>query len=195
MFFIIYVFKCAPSETMTSGEQLDGIDKINGCLMTGVLKMKHESDLSEERMRRGFELLFFAYRDFISDSDAILSKYSFGRAHHRVVYFVGRHPKINVSELLSILQITKQSLSRVLSQLIEQGFITQTPGSTDRRQRLLELSDKGVKLEHSLWEQTSKRFITAYKECGDASIGFEAILRNMMNDDLVAPVRQMIDGK
>src|SRR5437764_13068313 len=95
--------------------------------------------LSEEEVRQGIELLFFAYRDFTAEPDAILMRYGFGRAHHRVVHFVGRHPQMTVSELLGILRITKQSLSRVLGQLVRQEFIVQRPGSQDRRQRLLEL--------------------------------------------------------
>src|ERR1043165_4773776 len=93
--------------------------------------------LREPDLRQGIELLFYAYRDFTAEADAILAEYGVGRAHHRVIYFVGRNPNMNVSELLDILKITKQSLSRVLSQLVTQGFIIQRPGSTDRRQRLL----------------------------------------------------------
>src|SRR5215471_3450295 len=86
----------------------------------------------EEELRQGIELLFYAYRDFTAEPDAMLAKYGFGRAHHRVIYFVGRHPEMTVTELLHILRITKQSLSRVLSQLVAQGFITQRPGRRDR---------------------------------------------------------------
>ena len=92
--------------------------------------------LSEEEVRQAIELLFFAYRDFTAEPDAILTRYGFGRAHHRVVHFVGRRPHITVGELLTILKITKQSLNRVLGQLVRQGFIVQHHGSQDRRQRL-----------------------------------------------------------
>ena len=88
--------------------------------------------LREDELRQGIELLFYAYRDFTSEPDAILAQYGFGRAHHRVVYFVGRHPEMTVTELLGILKITKQSLSRVLSQLVEQGFVKQRAGERDR---------------------------------------------------------------
>src|ERR1700690_900815 len=101
----------------------------------------------EEDVRQGIELLFYAYRDFTAEPDAMLSRYGFGRAHHRVIYFVGRHPQMSVSDLLGILSITKQSLSRVLSQLVRQAFIIQRTGSRDRRLRLLELTPKGVELE------------------------------------------------
>src|SRR5210317_978006 len=96
--------------------------------------------LREEELRYSIELMFFAYRDFTGEADAMLESCDLGRAHHRVIYFVGRHPGINVSELLAILNITKQSLSRVLSQLIEDGYIEQEQGTTDKRQRLLSLT-------------------------------------------------------
>jgi hypothetical protein len=83
--------------------------------------------LSDEEVRQGIELLFFAYRDFTAEPDAILTQYNFGRAHHRVVHFVGRRPQMTVGELLLILRITKQSLNRVLGQLVRQGFIVQHP--------------------------------------------------------------------
>jgi len=112
--------------------------------------------LREEELRQGIELLYFAYRDFTAESDAMLARYGFGRAHHRVVYFVGRHPQMSVSDLLGILRITKQSLSRVLGQLVRQGFILQKPGKSDRRQRLLELTEKGLELERQLSEHKKK---------------------------------------
>ena len=83
------------------------------------------------------ELLFFAYRDFIADADRLLTRYNFGRAHHRVLYFVDRRPGLSVAELLDLLKITKQSLSRVLKDLLDQNYIEQRPGLLDRRQRLM----------------------------------------------------------
>lgn len=92
------------------------------------------------------ELLFFAYRDFVADPDLMLAQYSYGRAHHRVLHFVNRTPGIPVATLLEILKITKQSLARVLKQLIEDGYITQQTGEQDRRQRLLYPTEKGRSL-------------------------------------------------
>ncbi|MEM9279975.1 MAG: MarR family transcriptional regulator [Pseudomonadota bacterium] len=103
------------------------------------------------------ELLFFAYRDFVSDPDKRLSNYNFGRAHHRVLYFVNRSPGMTVAELLDILRITKQSLGRVLKQLIESGHIVQTEGATDRRKRLLFPTSKGRELILELSEPQSER--------------------------------------
>src|SRR3984957_13934982 len=88
------------------------------------------------------ELLFFAYRDFVADADEILSKFAFGRAHHRVLHFINRNPGMKVAELLDILKITKQSLGRVLKQLIDEGYVVQREGA-DRRQRLLYVSPAG----------------------------------------------------
>jgi DNA-binding MarR family transcriptional regulator len=92
------------------------------------------------------ELLFFAYRDFVSDPDDALAKFSFGRAHHRVLHFVNRNPGMKVAELLDVLKITKQSLGRVLKQLIDEGYVEQKEGATDRRQRLLFVTARGEAL-------------------------------------------------
>ena len=125
----------------------------------------------------GRELLFFAYRDYMSEPVDILRKYEFGPAHHRVLHFVGRKPGMTVSELLAILKITKQSLSRVLGALIRQGFIRQETGSADKRQRLLYLTGKGVALEEEVSEPQRRRFARAYAEAGPAAVaGFTRLL-------------------
>src|SRR5260221_673739 len=138
--------------------------------------------LREEELRQGIELLFYAYRDFTSGPDAILASYGFGRAHHRVIYFVGRHPEMTVTELLGILKITKQSLSRVLSQLVDQGFITQRAGERDRRQRLLELTVKGIELERQLSENQRARVAKAYREAGAQAVdGFRKVMLGVIS--------------
>jgi DNA-binding MarR family transcriptional regulator len=139
--------------------------------------------LREEELRQAIELLFFAYRDFTAEPDQILASYRFGRAHHRVIYFVGRHPAITVSELLQILSITKQSLSRVLGQLVAEDFIRQRPGQKDRRRRLLELTEKGAALERQLTETQRNRMATAFRDAGaDAVEGFRRVLVNVMDE-------------
>lgn len=139
--------------------------------------------LREEELRQGIELLFFGYRDFTAEPDAMLAEYGFGRAHHRVIYFVGRHPGITVSDLLSILRITKQSLSRVLGQLVEETFITQRPGARDRRQRLLELTEKGIELERQLTERQRGRIARAYREAGAEAVeGFRKVLIGLIDE-------------
>ena len=140
--------------------------------------------LRESELRAGLELLFFAYRDFTKDPDTILEKYGFGRAHHRVIYFVGRNPGLPVADLLRILRITKQSLSRVLKQLVEDGFIEQRTGSRDRRQRLLYLTDKGRELEQELSAPQQERVAKAYREAGpEAVAGYRKVLAQLLNDD------------
>ena len=103
------------------------------------------------------ELLFFAYRDFTSDPDQILADYGFGRAHHRVLHFVNRRPGLTVAELLDVLKITKQSLARVLKQLIDTGHIVQVQGPRDRRQRELYPTAKGRALALALARPQSRR--------------------------------------
>jgi DNA-binding MarR family transcriptional regulator len=139
--------------------------------------------LREEDLRQAMELLFFAYRDFTAEPDQILAAYRFGRAHHRVLYFVGRNPEITVSELLDILGVTKQSLSRVLGQLIRDGFIVRRRSEQDQRKRLLELTDKGKALENALVEKQRQRIAQAYQRAGAEAVeGFRQVLLNIMDD-------------
>jgi DNA-binding MarR family transcriptional regulator len=149
--------------------------------MPDVKSSASQASLPEEEVRQGIELLFFAYRDFTAEPDAILTRYGFGRAHHRVIHFVGRHPHITVSELLGILRITKQSLSRVLSHLVRQEFVLQRPGLHDRRQRLLELTVKGQELENSLSEPQRMRVANAYQQAGPQAVkGFRKVLLEIL---------------
>ncbi|RAI43304.1 MarR family winged helix-turn-helix transcriptional regulator [Rhodoplanes roseus] len=112
------------------------------------------------------ELLYFAYRDFVGDPDSVLATFGFGRAHHRVLHFVTRNPGLKVAELLDILRITKQSLARVLKQLVDEGFIEQREGETDRRQRRLFATPKGEALALRLATQQTRRIRRALAELG-----------------------------
>jgi DNA-binding MarR family transcriptional regulator len=112
------------------------------------------------------ELLFFAYRDFVGDPDEVLLKLGFGRAHHRVLHFVNRNPGIKVADLLEILNITKQSLGRVLKQLVDQGYVLQREGEQDRRQRLLYVTPKGETLALKLAALQTQRINRAFGELG-----------------------------
>ena len=105
--------------------------------------------LNDKEIRKVIELLFFSYRDFTSGPDKVLEKLNFGRAHHRVIYFVGKKNHITIKELLGVLKITKQSLSRVLNQLVSEKFILVSTG-TDKRTKKLSLTEKGKKLENEL---------------------------------------------
>lgn len=130
------------------------------------------------------ELLFFAYRDFTSDPDQILAEIGFGRAHHRVVHFVNRRPGLTVAELLEVLRITKQSLARVLKQLIETGHIVQVPGPRDRRQRELYPTGKGRALALALAAPQSRRIAQALREAGPADRDVvERFLKAMVDPD------------
>ena len=124
---------------------------------------------SEPRFLTVVELLFFAYRDFTREADAILAEYSLGRAHHRVLHFVNRHPGLRVADLLEILKITKQSLARVLKQLVDEGWIAQQTGVDDRRERLLRVTDKGAGLARRLDHLQSRRVAAALASCEGAS--------------------------
>lgn len=123
------------------------------------------------------ELLFFAYKDFTGDPDDALAKFEFGRAHHRVLHFVERNPGIMVTDLLGILRITKQSLGRVLKQLVDAGIIEQREGMNDRRQRLLYTTDQGHKLAESLARLQQKRLERALIGLPDGS---EEVVRQFL---------------
>jgi len=112
------------------------------------------------------ELLFFAYRDFVGDADDVLAKLGFGRAHHRVLHFVNRNPGMKVADLLEVLKITKQSLGRVLKQLVDQGYVVQKEGENDRRQRLLYVTAKGEQLAMKLAGLQTERIARALGEIG-----------------------------
>jgi DNA-binding MarR family transcriptional regulator len=140
------------------------------------------------------ELLYFAYRDFISDPDAALLTLSFGRAHHRVIHFVSRHPGIRVADLLDILKITKQSLGRVLKQLVDTGFIEQRPGPVDRRQRLLYPTEAGRGLAARLRDPQIKRIAAALAELTPVEReGAQRFLRLMINPNERDKVFRIID--
>jgi DNA-binding MarR family transcriptional regulator len=130
------------------------------------------------------ELLFFAYRDFVGDADHELEVFGFGRAHHRVMHFVHRYPGLKVADLLDVLRITKQSLGRVLKQLLDEGYIVQKTGNNDRRQRLLYATPKGEALVAKLATLQTKRIDKALEEIGPA--GAEIVrrfLRAMIDRD------------
>jgi DNA-binding MarR family transcriptional regulator len=118
------------------------------------------------------ELLFFAYRDFTSGPDAVLEEYGFGRAHHRVLHFVHRNPGLRVADLLDILKITKQSLARVLKQLIDKGFIMQRAGNDDRRERRLFVTAKGGRLTEKLSSQQTQHIQAALAKAGPGAAEF-----------------------
>jgi len=139
--------------------------------------------LREDELRQGIELLFYAYRDFTRGPDEILEEYGFGRAHHRALHFIGGHAGITVAELLGILRITKQSLSRVLSALIEDGLVRQQQGQRDRRQRQLFLTDKGRDLERRISAVQQAKVADAYRQAGaEAVAGYRKVLAGLVDE-------------
>jgi DNA-binding MarR family transcriptional regulator len=147
--------------------------------------------LLEARLLEFAELLFFAYRDFTRDPDTILKDFGFGRAHHRVLHFVNRHSGLRVADLLDILTITKQSLSRVLKQLINKGYVIQQAGSSDRRERLLFPTEKGRALAERLAAPQSVRLAEALKAAGPAA---EAMLRRFLEAMVNAEERPKVSS-
>lgn len=141
------------------------------------------------------ELLFFAYRDFTADADKILERYGFGRAHHRVLYFVNRKPGMTVAELLDVLKITKQSLARVLKQLINSGHVVQVRGLRDRRQRELYPTAKGRELALALATPQSQRIARALEESGVSDrTAIERFLEAMVNPDQRVQIEGLPDA-
>jgi DNA-binding MarR family transcriptional regulator len=138
--------------------------------------------LSERDTVALIELMFFAYRDFVSDPDEILGQFGFGRAHHRVLHFVGRDPGMTVQQLLDILQITKQSLGRVLKELIDKGYVFQKEGESDRRQRLLYLTQSGEELRQRLMGPQINRIRRAVAQTdGNAAELYRKVLYHMVS--------------
>jgi DNA-binding MarR family transcriptional regulator len=137
------------------------------------------------------ELLFFAYRDFVGDPDRLLEDYGFGRAHHRVIHFVDRNPGLTIAELLDILKITKQSLNRVLKELISKGFVESRLGIEDRRQRHLHVTAQGKHLADSLAALQMQRIGRAIAEIGPAN----AVTARRFLEAMIDPAERRIVQK
>lgn len=141
------------------------------------------------------ELLFFAYRDFVGDADERLQDYAFGRAHHRVLHFVGSRPGMTVAELLDILRITKQSLARVLRDVIDAGFVEARPGVADRRQKLLHLTAKGHALTQELSRMQATRIARALEGFTPAErLAVGRFLRGMIHPHAASAMRLVADA-
>jgi len=137
--------------------------------------------LNETEIRKVIELMFFSYRDFTSGPDKVLEKINFGRAHHRVIYFVGKRNNLTIKDLLSILQITKQSLSRVLNQLVKEKYIILSTGE-DKRTKKLTLSKKGYELEKKLSDIQITKIYNVIKHFDERDInGFKKVLFKMID--------------
>ena len=140
--------------------------------------------LREDELRLAQDMMFFAVRDLTEAPDALLGEMGYGRAHHRCLHWIARRPGLTVGELLTILGVTKQSLTRVLGPLIHGGYVAQTAGATDRRQRLLSLTEKGAALERKLFEAQRERLMAAYREAGAPAVdGFKRVLRGLTRQE------------
>jgi DNA-binding MarR family transcriptional regulator len=134
--------------------------------------------LREEEIRAAQTMLLLAWRDFAGAADPVLDSHGLGRAHHRALHFICSSPGMTVTDLLSVLAITKQSLSRVLGTLTDKGYIRIVPGRADRRQRLLHLTPSGEALERALFDRQREKLVAAYREAGGPAVeGFRRVLR------------------
>ena len=151
--------------------------------------------LTDEQLRKGIEAMFFAYRGFTADPDRILQGLDYGRAHHRAIHFVHRSPGTTVSNLLSILGVTKQSLNRVLRTLIDDGLVRSEKGRVDGRERHLYLTQKGEALERQLSDAQRARMRAAYRAAGPAAVaGFRQVLEAMMDPELRNAYNRLREG-
>ncbi|MFN4130895.1 MAG: MarR family winged helix-turn-helix transcriptional regulator [Paracoccaceae bacterium] len=141
--------------------------------------------LTDEQLRKGIEAMFFAYRGFTADPDRILEDMDYGRAHHRAIHFIHRSPGTTVSNLLTILGVTKQSLNRVLRTLVTDGLVEARVGRRDKRERHLHLTAKGQELERALSDAQRARMRAAYRAAGPQAVaGFRQVLEAMMDPEL-----------
>ena len=139
--------------------------------------------LNDKEIKKVIELIFFSYRDFTAGPDKVLEKLNFGRAHHRVIYFVGKKNNITIKELLGVLKITKQSLSRVLNQLVKEGFIIVSTG-LDKRTKTLSLTKNGDNLENELSTIQINKIKKVINNFDNNNINsFKKILYQMIDND------------
>lgn len=158
---------------------------MSGGFLTNATRSEHLLFLTDDQLRQGIELMFFAYRGFTADPDRILEARGYGRAHHRAIHFINRRPGLTVNELLDVLGVTKQSLNRVLRQLIDDGLVESRVGAKDRRQRNLHLTEAGRDLEQELSSAQQRRMRTAFSNAGPEAVhGFRRVMEQMIDPEL-----------
>jgi DNA-binding MarR family transcriptional regulator len=151
--------------------------------------------LTDEQLRKGIEAMFFAYRAFTADPDRILEGMDYGRAHHRAIHFIHRAPGLTVTNLLTILGVTKQSLNRVLRSLIDDGLVEARVGRQDKRERNLFLTVKGAELERALSDAQRARMRAAYRAAGPVAVqGFRTVLEAMMDPEMRRQYQSLREG-
>lgn len=152
--------------------------------------------LTDDQLRQGIELMFFAYRGFTAEPDRILEEFGYGRAHHRALHFIARRPGLTVNALLDILGVTKQSLNRVLRQLVDDGLVDSRVGREDRRQRNLFLSERGAALEGQLSATQRARMRKAFSSAGPEAVqGFRAVLEEIIEPDTRNRMAKLLEHK
>ncbi|SET40260.1 MarR family winged helix-turn-helix transcriptional regulator [Oceanicella actignis] len=152
--------------------------------------------LTDDQLRQGVELMFFAYRDMVADADRVLAERGYGRAHHRCLHFIWRRPGLSVAELLDILSVTKQSLNRVLRQLVRDGLVESRVGQADRRQRLLRLTPRGEELVRDLANAQNARMRRVFLEAGPEAVhGFKTVLAGMIDEGRRAAVLDLVEDR
>jgi DNA-binding MarR family transcriptional regulator len=140
--------------------------------------------LRDEELKQGVDLLFFASRDVSAEGGRALAEAHLGHAHRRALYFIARNSGLSVADLLAVLKVTKQSLGRVLNDLIAGGFVERKPAMRDRRMRQLRLTDKGAALEKAIWDAQRPRLVRAFREAGpEAVMGFRRVLMGLVADE------------
>ncbi|KKI19764.1 MarR family transcriptional regulator [Sphingomonas sp. 179-I 2A4 NHS] len=160
--------------------------------MTAPLLPPPAQYLRDDAIRGGMDLMFFAHRSHLAHVDTELAKQNLGRAHHRVLYFLGRHPEISVSELLDVLSVTKQSLGRVMRDLMDRGLVSGRVGERDRRQKLLSLTDKGRALENALFEHLRSNMANAYQAAGETAVtGYWIVMQQLMRAEAREQFRRL----
>lgn len=153
--------------------------------MTDVILPPAKQFLRDHAVRGGMDLLFFAHRSHLQRADEELERLGLGRAHHRVLYCLSRRPGMTVGELLAVLAITKQSIGRVLKQLLAQDLVERRPGVQDRRQRHLFLTTNGEALEHSLFADLRANMARAYTSAGEEAVaGYWIVMQHLMTQDV-----------
>jgi len=144
--------------------------------------MKDLLYLTDKSLKEVIELIFQAYIDSYSDPYEVLKKNSFGRAHHRLLSIIEGNPNISIADILRKLKITKQSLSRVLQDLIKKKIITQKKGTKDARQRELQLTEEGFSLCNIIFNKQKKRIHNALKtSSADEVTNFKNVMRKIID--------------
>ena len=144
--------------------------------------MKELLYLKDEQLKELIEKLFVVYRETFSDSKKILNKYSIGLAHQKVIHLISMYEGISISELLRKLKITKQSLNRVLKDLVKLEIIIFKKDDQDTRIKHVFLNEKGRKIFNEIFETQKKRIYNALlNSSSEEVINFDNVLKKIIN--------------